>query len=370
MNKAISVITLGPSLEEKGGMGSVAKLIASAEHPDFDIQHISTWNSNSSRIALAFLFIRALWHLSKLLSSGKVDIVHIHISERGSLFRKATVALVTRLFGKPFILHAHGCEFHIFYDRLPKVGKYLVNKFLQESSQVLVLSDSWRQVYIDMCSLNPDKVVTLKNPVTIPALIPAKSIDKGVIDFVFMGKITNRKGVYDIVKAIDKMPIEDRVRVNMIFAGSGEVDELVELAKNLGVARHLTFLGWIGSQEREDLLACCDAFILPSYNEGLPMALLEAMAWGIPSISTPVGGIPEVVKHNENGLLVEPGNVDELASAMSLLIHDANLRYAIGYQGRESMFDLNVEKYKDRISNIYRNSIKSEIAREERLTFK
>jgi glycosyltransferase involved in cell wall biosynthesis len=112
-------------------------------------------------------------------------------------------------------------------------------------------------------------------------------------------------------------------------------------------------LGWIDSDKRNELLLKADLFILPSYNEALPMALLEAMAWGLPVIVTPVGGIPEVVTADENGLLVTPGDIQQLSSAMQSLITNEDLRLRLGDAARASAIEFDVTKYCVNLVNIY-----------------
>jgi glycosyltransferase involved in cell wall biosynthesis len=101
------------------------------------------------------------------------------------------------------------------------------------------------------------------------------------------------------------------------------------------------------------MLAKADVFVLPSYNEGLPMALLEAMSWGLPVITTPVGGIPEVVSNTQNGLLVTPGDIQQLSEAMQSLIKEEKLRLSLGSAARISVAPLDVKDYFGSLKSIY-----------------
>ena len=106
--------------------------------------------------------------------------------------------------------------------------------------------------------------------------------------------------------------------------------------RRLRLSGNVRFLGWVGPEQRDQILKEADIFILPSYNEGLPMAILEAMAWGLPIITTPVGGIPEVLIQGQNGLLVEPGNVNQLSKSIQYLMQDMALRQSMGKCSRET----------------------------------
>jgi len=112
-------------------------------------------------------------------------------------------------------------------------------------------------------------------------------------------------------------------------------------------------LPWIDAHERDRLLAESDVFVLPSYAEGVPMSLLEAMAAGLPCITTPVGGIPDVFTHGAEGLLVTPGDASQLRAAMSTFITDESTRLAAGKRANESARAHDVHAYARQLADIY-----------------
>ena len=135
------------------------------------------------------------------------------------------------------------------------------------------------------------------------------------------------KGTFDLLDAIAKVPqpmLQDSVR--FIVAGNGEVERVREIVERLGLNNCVTVFDWVEPEQRDSLLAESDVFVLPSYFEGMPMSLLEAMSWSMPVITTPVGGIPDFVVEGENGLLVQPGDIDGLSSAFAKLANSADLR--------------------------------------------
>jgi glycosyltransferase involved in cell wall biosynthesis len=111
---------------------------------------------------------------------------------------------------------------------------------------------------------------------------------------------------------------------------------------------------WIGPAERDQLLASAHAFVLPSYVEGLPMSLLEAMAWGLTPISTPVGSIPEYVCDGVNGWLVQPGAVAQLARAIERVVSDEGQCARMGELARAAVEPLSAELYAQQIHEMYR----------------
>ncbi len=355
MEKDNKVIMIGPSLSEQGGMGTVETLIMNTECTGFTIKHITTWKGKSSSFAKlnqVKVFTMAFLTLLGYLSQNEVDLVHLHISERGSIVRKGIIALACVVVGKPFILHAHGCEFHEFYEALPRLIQKLITALFQRSACLIALSESWRNYYIETCHLSPEKVIVLNNPVTLPDEWQ-KDPHPEKLKFVFLGKINKRKGIFDLLTAFANLKPDCRNQVELVLAGAGEIEQTQDLATQLGIQDQISFPGWLDQQQRDELLAQSDVMLLPSYNEGLPMAILEAMSWGLPVITTPVGGIPEVIEHGETGLLVNPGNIQELTEAMQSLIENPSLRLSLGCAARKKVEPLSMENYSHTLFNLY-----------------
>ncbi|HEY9630758.1 MAG TPA: glycosyltransferase family 4 protein [Coleofasciculaceae cyanobacterium] len=350
--ETLKVLILGPSLNQQGGMASVEKLIVHRIGDGIEVRHIST-HEDGSIFRRLWIFQLALRQFLAGLLKNEVDLIHVHVSEKGSVFRAAVWVLLARLFGKPVVMHAHGCEFHQFHETLPKFVRHVVNWVFQQCACFIALSQSWREYYITHCELSPNRVVAFANPVSLPEQIPNRQ-GAEVVHFVCLGRVGHRKGSFDLLQAFAELSPEQKQRAKLRLAGDGEVKEAQSLADKLGIAPYVECLGWLNSDQCGKLLAESDVFVLPSYNEGLPMAMLEAMSWGLPVISTPVGGIPEVVIPHENGLLVNPGNSQELVDAMQILIEDEDLRLNLGRAARDQVTPLDVEAYCSRLASVYR----------------
>lgn len=345
---------LGPCLLEQGGMGAVQQHIINGVSKKYNIKHVTTWDGKSNSL---LLFSKASIIFLYQLIINNVDIVHLHVSERGSVLRKSILALVAFIFSKPVIMHTHGCEFHLFYDNLPTIAQKIVNKIFQNCSCVIVLSKSWQQTYIEKCSLAPDRVLLKYNPVVIPPNIPDRK-DCNKITFLVLGKINQRKGIFDLLEAISELSINYQSKIELIIAGDGEIKKAISLAEKLKIDSLITFPGWVDSKQRDILLKQANVFILSSYNEGLPMALIEAMSWSLPVITTPVGGIPEIVSHKETGLLVNPGAIPELKTSIQTLIYDEPLRLKLGKAAYEKALLLDIENYSHDMLSIYNSILK------------
>ncbi|NER19677.1 MAG: glycosyltransferase family 4 protein [Symploca sp. SIO1C2] len=337
-------------------MGSVGTLIIKTAPDNLQIEHISTWDgelSRESNIHLFKAFLRALTTFLGKLVRGEVDIVHIHLAERGSALRKAILALVAMAFNKPFIMHAHGCEFHSFHSQLPVVQKKLLNWVLQQSAYLVALSESWRDYYVNNCGLTAKQVIVFPNPAEIPEYVPDRTNSQQKIKIAFLGRICKRKGVFDLLEAFAQLSPEHQEKSKLILAGIGELEEAKALTERLEIKQHVTFPGWVNPDERNELLSDADVFLLPSYNEGLPMAVLEAMSWGLPVVTTPVGGIPELITNKETGLLVDPGNIPQLAEALESLITNEPLRLELGKAARKRVAPLDIKLYSRSLSELY-----------------
>ncbi|MEL6438384.1 MAG: glycosyltransferase family 4 protein [Cyanobacteria bacterium J06621_8] len=345
----INVLMFGPCLSEQGGMGAVQNHIVNNTWTQLNIKHITIWNGKTSSLTL---FSRALAIFLFQLLKNQVDLVHLHVSERGSVLRNSILALIAFTFSKPVIMHTHGSEFHIFYDNLPWIVQKLINKIWQSCSYIIALSKSWRNTYIEKCALDSEQVLVKYNPVAVPK-DQVSRIKSDKITFVFLGKITQRKGIFDLLIAIARLPSDLQRKAEFIIAGSGETEKAIAMAKELQIDSLVSFPGWITSKERDRLLERADVFLLPSYNEGLPMALLEAMSWQLPVITTSVGGIPEIIVDNVTGLLMEPGDIEHLTSSIQNLVNCESLRLKLGNAAYQKALPLDVDNYVRELSDLY-----------------
>jgi glycosyltransferase involved in cell wall biosynthesis len=352
----LNILMLGASLEQNGGIATVEKLMLKHAAEDIEFQHITS-HDEGTVIHRIKVFIKALFALLWNLIASKSDLIHVHISDGGSLVRKAIITMIAFIFNKPVLMHAHGAEFHVTYSKLPKWAQLVFSKIFRCCDDFIVLSKTWEDYYVNNLGLNKKQVVVLPNPTELPAQIPNR-ISTSSIKFGFFGRVGARKGTFDLIKAFAQIPDALKADSELIVAGDGDIEEARRLAKSLNLNK-IQFLGWIDSQTRDQLLANIDVFVLPSYNEGLPMALLEAMGWGLPAIVTPVGGIPELITSTENGLLVNPGDIQKLSEAMQQLIENQSLRVSLGNAARETVTPFDVKVYCSQLYKIYSSVLES-----------
>lgn len=367
-NKPLSVLLVGPSLMQKGGMATVQNLVLNGMNEAMQVEHIAT-HEEGSLWHRTWFFAIALIAFVKALVANRVSLVHLHVSEKGSVFRKIILLWIAKAFGRSVVMHTHGCEFHLFHANLPGWVRYGVNLSLQQADCVVTLSESWRRYYIRHCGLSRNRVVVLPNPVDIPAAVPSRSQVNSVVSaakeppvrIAFLGRIGARKGAFDLIRAFAQLPAECRDRAQLMLAGDGEVQGAIALVNQLGLSQQITLMGWLSAAECKQLLSTSHLFALPSYNEGLPMAVIEAMAWGLPVISTPVGGIPELISHQKTGYLVEPGDIDSLAKSMQFLIENAGVRESVGQKARERVLPLDIRLYCKTLSMLFRLVVENQL---------
>ena len=345
-----TVLQLGPALSVRGGVSSVERLIVQHLGSVVTIKHVATMEDGSLWRKLR-VFARAIVELRRALRSPQRLVVHIHFASRGSTLRKCILAWLTLRAHRPLILHAHGASFDEFFGTLPRPLQQVVRAVFARADCFLVLSSQWRQFYTQQCGLPAARVMVLYNPTSLPESIPVRS-GRANVQLLFLGRIGARKGAFDLLQAYTALPATVRERTRLVFAGDGEVESLRAQAAALGA--QVEVHAWVDARQRDALLAESDIFVLPSHSEGVPMAMLEAMASGLPVVTTPVGGIPDVVADRCEGLMVAPGQIQELGAALQKLIEDEPLRLRLGRHARMRAENFDIERYSADLARIYR----------------
>ncbi|MBQ6880370.1 MAG: glycosyltransferase family 4 protein [Bacteroidales bacterium] len=285
------------------------------------------WWFISSYIRMAF----------RMLFDRNIALVHLHTAADGSFWRNSQISDLCRLLGKKVILHIHASRFKDFYNEADDRDKRRIFNTLKKADRLIVLSESWKEWFTSI-DIDPRKITVLHNITPEPTVIPGMKKKDGKIHFLFMGEIGPRKGVFDILRAIAGHKEEAEGKICLRIGGNKNEKELTDTIERYGISEMVRFEGWVSGEKKLQLLNWADVYILPSFNEGLPISILEAMSYGCPIISTPVGGIPEIV--TDNGTLVTPGDSQEIWNAMEKYMNDPSI---IVSEGKASL--RNVETY-------------------------
>ena len=140
----------------------------------------------------------------------------------------------------------------------------------------------------------------------------------------------------------------------IIFAGNGEIEKGKQLAKKLGIINQIEFCGWIRDDEKDRLFRVSSIFCLPSYGEGFPMSVLDAWAYGLPVITTPVGGLIDILQHGVNAMVFEPGDIVSLTNNLEILINNIELRRKLSFESRKLIKNkFNIENIVNELDRIY-----------------
>jgi len=176
------------------------------------------------------------------------------------------------------------------------------------------------------------------------------------LNILYVGNINERKGIYNLISAFAEISINNKIRLKIL--GNGEVFKAKELAKKLKVEHLIEFIGWVDGKEKENHYLGAQIFCLPSYTEGLPMSILEAASYGLSIISSNVGGITDIFKNKENALIINPQSIEELKSALELLIKDSSLRGRLSESAKKlSITKLNIDNIAKQVDNLYNKLI-------------
>ena len=314
------IVIIGQSIERsKGGIASIIKAFidGNSNNYEFKFEHFVSHVEGSIFERLS-IFIKCYLNL---LVTSNIALAHIHTACYGSFYRKALFALLCRIKNIPVIMHIHGADFDRFYLKSSFITKKFIKKTLKNCTRVIVLSNYWKIFFQDTMSLN--NIEVLYNSVNCDSFNFCCTIPKNITSFLFLGRLGERKGIYDLVKAIDILiNIEGLRNLKFYFAGDGEIDEVKKIVEKLKLNENIDILGWINNEIKAEVFLKADTVILPSYNEGLPVALLEAMSAGKIILSTYVGGIPDLVTEGVNGYLFNPGDINTLVLMIKHIIQN------------------------------------------------
>ena len=322
----VSVIykTSGPA---GGGVSSV--LQSYSEYIE-NMRHIPTWKDTNKLNKAWYFLYHYVWFWLLLIFDRRIKIVHIHTADGPSFERKSAMMRAAKHMGKRVILHMHAASFHEYYEESTK--KEWIFKNVNLCDRLIVLSPWWRDYFVKF-GIEEEKIIMLNNIVSIPDKVEHRKPEMP-IRYTFLGHLGKRKGIWDMLDVIDNHKNDLRGKFCLRFGGNGFEDEIKAYIEEHSLQDFVVFEGWVNGEKKAELLRWADVFMLPSYNEGLPISILEALAYGMPVISTPVGGIPEVVKNSVNGIMVEPGNKVDIWNAIKFYI-DNNT--AIENEGKNSL---------------------------------
>lgn len=351
-DKRPDILMIGPGPDEVGGVSTFVQFILQSRplNQRFSIIHMYTGRGPGNQASagqfslLNFrLLSLQLRELFMTLQRSRPRIVHLNITAGWSFWKTAMFMLMSHAFHARTVSHIHGGDFNLFFDGSSAITRKLITGALQASDAVVVLSTWWSR-YIGSATGHRVRTAVIPNA-------PSESLS-GTRDsagsprphdgntVLFVGSLGWRKGVFDLLKAIP-LVLEKCPSARFVFLGeeevSGEKELILRACRAGNLEEHVHFAGWVIGEEKCRYLEQADIFVLPSHAENLPYALLEAMGMGLPAVTTPVGGIPEVIEDGREGYLVQPGNEHEIADRIVRLLGNPVLRAELGRNGRRKI---------------------------------
>lgn len=324
------ILVIATGKKTRGGITSVINL-----HRKMD--YWNAWNCSWIETHIDKSFMHKVFYFFKSFLNFLVllpfcQLVHVHMSEPSSAKRKYAFIMLAKLLKKRIVIH-----FHSFSPDTTIKGPYqnLYIKLFASADSVILLSDRWRKIFIESNIIDSSKIEVIHNPcqIRLPNSTPSDEVNI-TKNILFAGTLNQRKGYADLIEAFGR--IASKVQDwRVIFAGNGEIDVAKMIGEKFNVSDQLVFLGWINGKDKYRVFSEADIFCLPSYAEGLPMALLDAISFGLPIITTPVGGILDIVQNEVNALIFEPGNINELEKNLITLMANRDLRQELGKNSLE-----------------------------------
>lgn len=358
--KAVYFVTPGAA-RARGGIGRIVAYTARYwASPDLPLKLVDSYGPGP-KWQMPLFYLWAVVRLLLGLALGRVALVHVNMSERLSVWRKGAIVYLAKAFGVPVVLHLHGADFADYCRSRPPAGLAAIRRMMFKVDAVIVVGSFWRDFVFEDLGLDPARVFLLANAVPGPAVLPERP-PSSTCRILFLGVVCERKGVPTLLDALADPRLAD-LDWSVTFAGNGEVETYSAVAARLGLAGRTEFLGWVDEAAAHDLLGQADVLVLPSRNEGLPIAILEALARGVAVVSTPVGAIADAVRPGETGLLVPVGDAPALAEALRSLVADPDLCRRLGAGGREAFLRLyEIGAYNAQLEALYGRLLRGQAA--------
>jgi glycosyltransferase involved in cell wall biosynthesis len=337
----VAIITAMGEAPYLGGIQTVVdNLIKSDLNKSYEFSIFDTFRAhkaNRTKIEKAIFSVKLFISCLLFIVRYRPKIVHIHFCSFIDFWKHSICLFAAKLTGAKTVFHLHGGSFDEFYASHNNISKAVIRRIFGLSDVVIALSKYWVEFLSQLVSV--DRIRLIYNPVDCELYAPGnqdQSTQKDRKSLLLMGSLGKRKGHYDALEAFRNIQ-PSFPDATLLFAGTdedvGATENLKELANEYGIATNVKFLGPISGQPKIKLIQSAGIKILPSYGENMPMALLEAMSAKLPIISTRIGAIPEMLGEGKAGILITPGDVDGLSSAMIKLFSDEDYADAVAEEG-------------------------------------
>lgn len=349
MNERIKVLMIGPDRSVHGGISGVVNNYYDAGITEkVDLNYIGTM-VEGSRLRKLWQAVRA--YVKFLAVLPQYPIVHVNVASDSSYYRKSLFIKAAKRAGKKIVIHQHGGDFETFYEKEQNDrGRAKIRQVLGMGDVFLVLSPVLEQFFKGI--LDPARVILFPNAVPVP-----DSLEKeyGKLRILFLGRLCKEKGLRELFSILPQLH-EQFPQMRLLLGGIWEDEELRKEAEKM--KEYVTDLGWLQGEAKKDYLRISDLFVFPTYFEGQPVSVLEAMAYQCGIVATNVGGIPQMIEPEQTGLLIEPKDPEGLKSALQKLLSDPELCEYLGKNARAKVQkEYSINKSLEELVKIYQRLV-------------
>lgn len=342
------MVGVGP--ERVGGMWTVADQYMKSDYYNkkVNLTYVAT-STNGSKLKRLTFMLKGLMKIQYKLKHDEYDIVHIHMAEKGSTFRKGIVVKMAAKCGCKVIVHLHAGPFMTWYNSLENQKQLKIKNIFANIDRLLVLGEYWKK---EMKQLIPEeKITVLYNGAEIPNI---NSYNINSYKIIYSGVMKKEKGIYDLIDAI-KM-IDDRIdkKYKVELYGNDLEGNIDNYMKDNNISHRFILKGWVDSDKKDSIYNHALINVLPSYYEGLSMSVIEAMSYGIPTITTNISTMPELL--GETVVLVKPGDVHGLAKEIKRYCENPELLKKLSqllYERSKKIY--NIDNNIKNLIQIYKN---------------
>lgn len=349
----LNILIVGVDAYGKGGVSSVIYMQKDSMSNICNFSHVISTRGESNAKKFIIL-VKSLPLFIWSLMSNKYDLIHIHGSMKSSFLRKSIFMIVAKMTGHKVIYHMHAAMINEYFYKRSKLKGNLVCWLMDQYDGIIALGENWKIV---LQKKTRTDIFSVFNAVEKRPLPCANKFGKFTIFII--GEIGHRKGTYDILKVAQKLSTHKDIEFR-IAGGGADFDNLKRQCSAEGLDNTVTWLGWIGPVERDQEMANADIFFLPSYHEGMPMAILEGMCADLPVISTPVGGIPDCVIDGQTGYLHEPGDIDGFADSILKLKDNPDILASMANaSGERAATVFSPKQFAENVMTVYRKVLET-----------
>jgi len=345
MNEKILIIAPIPPPYHGVSMVTAMLLNSSEIKQRFEIFHVDTGGRRQTceiqKFSVGNLVLTLTVYLKfiyLILKRTEIKIVYLCLSQtRIGCARDAVFLLCAKVFNKKVVMHLHGGGFRDYYDTENYFIKRLHRFLFSGKVFSIVLSDELKWIFR---GLIPERnIFVVSNGAKDMQIVPwALKKTKESIQVLFLSNCAKTKGFFDVLFAVRSV-VERHENVCFVFAGSwflrSEEKQAIDYIEHSGLKHNVKLLGMVIGEEKRKLYMESDIFVLPSYNEGQPLCVLEAMSAGLPVIATDTGAIKGTIIEGEGGLIVKKKNPQDVAKALNYLLENEDVMKRMRTQNRD-----------------------------------